>query len=344
MVPLDYLKTPLWALEVAGPAKSFKKNPIIGNERLNRWGLHRARLKLAAGLAESRRRRLAKYLTPDQVSDIDQNGFIKIENYLSPADFKALRNEIYRSPMKTRQMRQGQTATRMTPITQQVIEQRPTLKSSIENKGLLNLIRYTAACGGQPIFFIQTVLVDPAQGGADPQTKLHADTFHSTAKAWLFLHDVNEEEGPFSYAPGSHRINDKRLEWEYQNSINACRDKRNHHAHGSFRATHKELDQMGYSAAQSFPVKANTLVIADTFGFHGRVPSPQPTKRIELHAHMRRNPFLPWCGFDLKSLPGVKGRELELFLAYSDFLEKNFGKRTIWRNTGKRYVNSPAVF
>ena len=62
-------------------------------------------------------------------------------------------------------------------------------------------------------------------------------------------------------------------------------------------------------------VRANTLVVADTFGFHGRTPSPASTRRVELYATLRRNPFLPWTGLDPLALPGVKNHMGSLLTA-----------------------------
>ena len=89
-------------------------------------------------------------------------------------------------------------------------------------------------------------------------------------------------------------------------------------------------------------VRANTLIVADTFAFHGRTPSDKPTIRSELHWHMRRSPFIPWTGLDPKSLPGIRGRELQLFMAYSDAREKLLKKPHIWRPVGAVTVNAPA--
>ena len=89
-------------------------------------------------------------------------------------------------------------------------------------------------------------------------------------------------------------------------------------------------------------VPENTLVVADTFGFHARTPSPKATVRVEVHAHMRRNPFLPWTGLDPKAIPGLAGRELSLFLKYEDWVEQRFGKRHIWRRVGRIPVDAPA--
>ena len=55
----------------------------------------------------------------------------------------------------------------------------------------------------------------------------------------------------------------------------------------------------------AFAVPANTLVVGDTVGFHARGPSVRPSRRVEIWAYGRRNPFLPWTGFDPLSLPGI---------------------------------------
>ena len=48
---------------------------------------------------------------------------------------------------------------------------------------------------------------------------LHADTFHPTAKFWLFLDDVGIEDGPFAYVPGSHKLTPERLAWEHEQAL-----------------------------------------------------------------------------------------------------------------------------
>ncbi len=45
------LLSPVHLLQVASGAKSFAGNPFIGSERLNRMGLHEARVKLAMRMA-----------------------------------------------------------------------------------------------------------------------------------------------------------------------------------------------------------------------------------------------------------------------------------------------------
>src|SRR6267154_6825695 len=56
---LSWLLAPLHVAALATGAKSFRDNPVIGSPRLNRAGLHVARVRLAHRMAEWRRRRLS---------------------------------------------------------------------------------------------------------------------------------------------------------------------------------------------------------------------------------------------------------------------------------------------
>jgi hypothetical protein len=83
------------------------------------------------------------------------------------------------------------------------------------------------------------------------------------------------------------------------------------------------LAELGLPAPQAIAVPANTLVVADTFGFHARGPSAAPTMRVEIWASGRRNPFLPWNGLDPWSIgtlslhkPFLYWRSLDLLAAW----------------------------
>lgn len=342
MNALSYLNAPLWLLGVFRADKSYRKNPIIGSPVLNRWGLHRTRVKMAAALAGSRRKRLAAAVPEEQRRFFDENGFFLVRNFLPDDLYKALTDEVTGQAFDAREMRQGQTVTRMTPLPPDVLAANPALAKTVRDPGARAMIHYAASQGGQPQCFLQTVIAEPNRGPKDPQTDVHADTFHATSKAWLFLQDVGEDDGPFCFVPGSHRLTPQRLEWEYQNSLTASADARSHHASGSFRISPEELDALGLPQPVKMAVPANTLIVADTFAFHGRTPSDKPTTRAEVHWHMRRNPFLPWTGLDPLGLPGIRERELSLFLGFSDLVEKRFNKPHIWRPVGAVDLRSEA--
>ncbi len=331
-----------WAAGVAGSEKSFVANPILGNERLNRWGLHRRRVALAARLAETRRAALARRIAPEDRAAFDRDGFVIRENHLPPETFARLRDEIFAAPLPAREMRQGQTVTRMIPLGDRMRRRLPTAVAAVRDPHLRALAGYVAGRGGEPMHFIQTVIAEPERKKVDPQTALHADTFHATAKFWLFLHDVGEEDGPFIYTPGSHRLTPERLAWEHEQSLTARSDARRHHALGSFRASPEDAERLGYRAPRRIAVPANTLVVADTYGFHSRAPSDHPTTRVELHGHLRRNPFLPWNGLDPQALPGISGNQIDLYMWWKDRGTRRTGKQHIWHDVGEVMADAPA--
>jgi hypothetical protein len=342
--PLDIVKAPLWIAGIAGSDKNFADNKILGSETLNRQGLHVGRVKLAANMAAMRRKSLAKQLDPADVAKFDRDGIFIMRNLLPDAEFQRLKDEIFGGRFDAQEQRQGQgqAVERRIPLGSSVLAMHPALAALVGNPTVLGAIRYAAARGGRPIFYIQTIMSDPVRAGADPQTAFHADTFHSTTKAWYFLHDVNEDEGPFMYVAGSHLPTPKRLEWEYEQSIGAAKSSNRHHAVGSFRITTDEIAALGFPPPMRVAVPANTLVVADTFGFHARAPSDKRTTRIGIHAYMRRNPFLPWNGLDYMNLPGIRGHELEIYQQAQTFMRKMTGKGPVWRPVGQQTVDAPA--
>ena len=119
-----------------------------------------------------------------------------------------------------------------------------------------DLIAYAASNTGGVTFQLQSIIIDAVNPEQDPQTRLHADTFHPTAKAWLFLDDVADDQGPFSYVPGSHRLTPERLAWEYRQSLDARRSPERMHREGSLRIDESELASLGLPPARRFAVPA----------------------------------------------------------------------------------------
>lgn len=326
-----------WAAGVFGAEKSFVANPIIGDARLNRLGLHRARVAAAARMAAFRRRMIWG-VAPEDRAAYARDGFVIRENYLPDEVFRRIREEVLGQPLPAREMRQGQTVTRMIPLTRSTARLAPTAVKVAHDPALNRLTGYVAGRTGWPIHFVQTVIAEPSRKAADPQTALHADTFHSTSKFWLFLKDVGEEDGPFIYAPGSHVLTPERLEWEYEQSLTARAERRAHHSYGSFRIAADRMAEFGYRPPRRIVVRANTLVVADTYGFHSRAPSDRPTIRVEIHGHLRRNPFAPWNGLDVQALPGIKGNQLDI---HHWWLEKTGGK-SVWKPVPDCPADAPA--
>jgi hypothetical protein len=325
---------PAFALDVFGSAKSFRKNPLIGHPHLNRMGLHRERVRRAAQMAHYRRRWIGRSVSRDEREAFDRDGFVIRQDALAADVFLRIRDLLKSEPLPAREMRQGQAVTRMIPINPQLLGRIHEIGRFSNDRSIADLIRYVGGIGGDPIYFIQTVIVEPTIKQADPQTALHADTFHSSSKAWLFLDDLGEDDGPFVFVPGSHKLTEKRLQWEYEQSLKACEDIRAHHAEGSFRIPPEELSQLGDFTPRKVTVSANTLVVADTYAFHSRAVSQKRTVRVELHAYHRANPFTPLPFSPVSLVPGLKDRRLDIHLALSDRKAKRDGRTPTWQDVG----------
>ncbi len=308
------IKLPLYAAAVLTGAKSFVRNPVIGSLWLNQRGLHVARVRLAQALAAWRRRLIGPFVvvTAEQKHAFARDGYVKVENFLPPELYKKVREEAFVHTAAPREMRQGQAITRRVTLDAVDRAALPFCRQAVEDPRFRGLVRYVAAHFAQPFFYLQVIIADPDGGRTDPQTDLHMDTFHPIAKAWLFLHDVSPEDGPFRFVPGSHRLTPERRAWEKAQSIAASGGGNSYSDRGSFRVRPQDLEQMALPQPVEMAVTGNTLIVADTHAFHGRTPSTKPTVRVELYATLRRGPFLPWTGLDPLLLPGLRGQAAHL--------------------------------
>lgn len=336
-----WLLSPLHLAALATGSKSFRDNPIIGSPRLNRRGLHVRRMRLAARLAAWRRRRLGDLLAPEDAAAFARDGYILKPDFLPPRDFAALRHEVMSLAAPARDMIQGDAVTRRIALDRATLRRLPATRALVDGPEWRGLVRYVGASSLEPLNYIQTIFSHARPGSVDPQTRLHADTFHSTVKAWLFLTDVGERDGPLLYVPGSHRLTRRRLAWERRASIRAAGNRDFQSARGSPRITEAELRRLGYPAPHAFAVPANTLVVADTLGFHARGFSDRPTVRVEIWAYGRRNPFLPWLALDPAALPLVKGRAIPLSWRAADLAARLGIGRNPWKKAGMVGPTSP---
>jgi hypothetical protein len=330
---LRWWRAPLWMAAVLTGAKSFVDNPILGSRRLNRAGLHVWRLAAAHRLAASRRARLARRAPSHLKSAFDRDGFVVVPDVLPAAEFDRLRSVIAASEIECRSHQQGDTITTRIPIGPELLRRAPALASLIESPWWKGLISYVASTRAEPLYYIQAIAGGVADGPPDPQLELHSDTFHPSLKAWLFLTDVPEDGRPLTYVAGSHRLTPERLAWEKRRSVEIDEADRLSQR-GSLRVSADELPQLGLAQPTRFAVPANTLIVADTFGFHARAASDHATLRIELWAYSRRSPFLPWTGLDPLSWKPLAIRRAEWLGSIMDRLDRLGWMKQQWRRSG----------
>ncbi len=325
---------PVHVLQLGTSAKSFLDHPLIGSQRLNQMGLHRARVRIADTMCRWRRRRLAKHVRADWREAFDRDGFVVIENVVPAAEFRKLREAILHSEWHAREMRQGDAITRRIAIDTEMLQAAPDLRRFLARKDINALFHYVASFRVTPLHYVQTIVSNLVGGGTDPQQVLHADSFHASMKAWLFLNPVAKEDGPFTYVRGSHRFTPKRLEWEHDRSLADPKSIDRLSARGSPRVDASGLTQMGLPAAEALALPENTLVVADTGGFHARGAAEKAGERVEIWSYARRNPFLPWLGGDPLSIPGIAEKRVGWLWSFRDRFEKTIGQP--WQDVGRR--------
>jgi len=330
---LRWWRAPLWGIAVLTGAKSFIDNPIIGSKRLNAAGLHVWRLRTAHRLAAWRRTRLSHRVSERHKAAFDRDGFVVVPDVLPGNQLDELKSALAAAELECRSQQQGDTVTTRLAVGPELLRRVPALAQLLNMPWWTGLMAYVASTRAKPLYYIQAVAGGVVEGPVDPQLELHSDTFQPSLKAWLFLTDVAEDGRPLTYVAGSHRLTPERIAWEKSKSIAIDRADRLSQR-GSLRVRPEELAGLGLPQPTHFVVPANTLVVADTCGFHARAASDRPTLRIELWAYSRRSPFLPWTGLDLLSWRPLAIRRAEWLASIVDWLDQRGWKKQHWRRAG----------
>jgi len=332
---------PLWLFALVTGAKSFADNPIIGSKRLNAAGLHVWRLRTAHALARWRRARLAKRIPAELRKDFERDGFVMVPDFLPAADFRAVKDSIFGQELDCREHHQGDTVTRRVALGATLRRRLPRLGTLLKDPRWKGIMAYVSSTRGEPLYYIQTIAGGSMDGPPDPQLELHSDTFQPSLKAWFFLTDVAADGRPLTYVAGSHKLSPARIAWEQQRSVDVMITGDRLSQRGSFRVAPEELPALGLPPPTQFSVPANTLVVADTCGFHARADSDHPSTRVEIWAYSRRSPFIPWTmGGPLTSGP-LASRRVEWLGPIVDWLDRRGWKKQHWRRAGRRRVADP---
>lgn len=324
------LMAPIWVLQIFTQAKSFTRNPVLGSTLLNRMGLHVARITLAHGVMRLRMLLLSRGIEKEYRESYFNDGFILIPDFLSTRAFADLKGEIQKADAEVRECTQGDTLTHRIMLDSHSLPELPRAERFIKDLELKKLLKFASGVNGQPVSYIQTIKNHFVEGPDDPQKNLHSDTFHPTMKSWYFLDDVDERNGPFTYVPGSQRLTLARLRWEYKRSVEISQDGDRYSGNGSLRLSKNDAEEMGLQPARGFKVAANTLVVANTHGFHCRGQASERSTRTELWTISRSNPFNPFPGIDHPALINLQNRVLNAYRKHCDKQAEQRGAVSSW--------------
>jgi hypothetical protein len=297
-----WVLAPWWAAQVFTDAKTADVNPILGDAGLNRRGLHVWRGRLAHRLAARRRARLGRRIAAEDRRAFERDGLIARPGFVEAELFARMVAELQAFRGEAIETLEGDTLNRRITLDAAALRRLPACREAIASPSFQRLLRYVSSFDAPPRLFVQTLFSHAVKAKPDHQKRLHMDTFHPTMKAWLFLQDVGEDGGPFVYVPRSHVRSGRRDAWERRMSVEAA-DPATPSVGGSFRIDAGALKRIGCGAPVPVAVAANTLVVADTYGFHARGDSTAPSVRVALYATSRPNPFVPWASLVFARLP-----------------------------------------
>jgi hypothetical protein len=289
-------------------------DPWVGHPGLNRLGMHRKRLKAAKAISRFRRAQTVRPRDTDEQHLLDQ-GFVAVENFLPDQEFAELQEECHAA---------AASAAQSTPLPERpevwgfgdsdrhdwgfdrfdgstlnrFIKPGPCAAAFPRNRRFKRLARLVTGktMSARRNWIYQTVNGDENEI-PDQQREFHRDTFFNCMKYWFFVDPVREQDGPFVYVPGSHKLTPERLAWEERKAdaaVAARLEGNRRGMTGSFRIEEAEFADLGLPPPQSYPVPHNTLVVANVFGFHRRGDAVPGTRRLSLYGNHRPQPFIPF--------------------------------------------------
>lgn len=250
--------------------------------------------------------------------------------------FEKIKQEISNFEGETRQSEQGDSLVYRAVLEPDIIKKMPAITSFFELPEFRHLCNYTGGHIRPPLLYIEKINSHAVKVEIkDPQKTLHSDTFHPNMKFWFFIHDVKEDDGPFMYIRGSHKLTWKRLKWEYKKSITVLDTGDEMSVDGSFRFNDDAVDYMELDKPVQFLASKNTLLFANTFGIHCRGEAKKGATRLTIWGMSRTNPFIPFPGVTSKGINRLQYKLLRNFRAQDEARAKKNGTIPTWQVVDK---------
>ncbi|MEQ1879193.1 MAG: phytanoyl-CoA dioxygenase family protein [Bdellovibrionia bacterium] len=257
---------------------------VVENSALNYLGVQVARLLLTSAAYAARGLR-GGYQESAESAALRRDGIISFPDFLEEAHFEEVKREfgLAGTAGRFQPIDDGGTRVERHTLAQDEWRKLPAVRSLLEDQRLLGILHAAERRPVEP----RDVWFDEIRRGAAPdsQTQMHTDVFFNSHKVWLFLEDVSLDDGPLCYMKGTHRASFQRMVFEYRQSIRFKQL-----TDYSFRLSQDELRRFPAREVK-LVVGANTLVIANTRGFHRRGDALPGRRRKQIHFAVRENPF-----------------------------------------------------
>lgn len=268
----------------------FSAEQLNGNLLANFFGLQVLRYLIAKFLYN------LKFISSSSFNDrlMKKDGYRIIENFLNIDDFEKLNLEYHKAindpkySFKYLEYGEGVNATHV-KIDNDLKNAYPNLGALLNNNNLLSLFQKNEL--KKKINIVANIerikLVSKTK--KDKVKTFHYDTYFNTFKAWLYMNDVELDNGPLEIMEKSHKFSFKRMfnEWITSLSYSLSRDKKTWFGYGLITQDQGKISKQ----SKKMIVKKNTLVFVNTHGLHRRGDAKLNSVRESVHFYTRENPF-----------------------------------------------------
>ena len=264
----------------------FSDKKTIDNRALNLLGAQVTR-SIAARIVHNRRSFPVDRELQGKLEELEREGIVTWPDFLLPDDFDAVRRECLKlgtngglpvfGQFGTSKVEKLLLANAGTSQLWRLLADRrlQNLLEMSERRPLGDLMGWCAQ--------LEQITQVPANSG-DPESELHSDIFFTSHKAWFYLSDVRRESGPLAFVKRSHWLTPQRLYYIYKESCTRAPG-----ANASRRISRDEKRKIGDETVIICP--SNTLVVANTCGYHRRLQGKIGEKRLSIHLQVRHDPF-----------------------------------------------------
>jgi len=250
----------------------------IDDDELNEAGLQVYRY-LAYEQAFEDKMKQSKLYGSNYHSELIEDGFIRIDNFLSKELLELVHRNINKIP---------------TNILERTNCENLGLNLRISDmKNIQNIFKLCQADSNyteETLYFRKISHMPFSERCEDSrQYNFHVDKFYPNFKVWYFPFEVEEKNGPLGMFKGSHRCTVEKMQWVHDRSINKKDWSRLHYNVNDYE---EPASDVGLSSPITFAVPSNTMVIVDTRAFHRRTPAETGKLRFAFRAILKRNNIL----------------------------------------------------
>tara|TARA_B110000977_G_scaffold201301_1_gene295234 strand:- start:1223 stop:2086 length:864 start_codon:yes stop_codon:yes gene_type:complete len=237
---------------------------------------------------------------------VKKNGYYKIENFLSLENLNGLKKEyddLINSQYCKNLQNDGTQYLTVYLNDVNILKNYPLIKKTINDERIKKLFSESENKKDININCRLERIIVKDNNIEDTNKNFHYDTFHNTFKAWLYLSDSNDKNGPLVIVPSSHRFSIKRILNSYVESIKYClffkkikeyktQNVLNNYAKDNYQFfRYKNKKKLLDKLADKIISKKNTFLFANTHCIHRRGDAEENNIRDSIHFYSRENPF-----------------------------------------------------